>query len=70
VFAIQKKFDVSIKNSTLRVICIGKNRYASLVTWYDPDDENKHIPGQQFMVNLATKAVTKSNGKFDWRGAF
>lgn len=70
VVAIQKKFDVSIKNSTLRVICIGKNRYASLVTWYDPDDENKHIPGQQFMVNLATKAVTKSNGKFDWRGAF
>jgi hypothetical protein len=70
VVSIQKKFNVSIKNSTIRVICIEKNRYATLVTWYDPNDENKQIPGQQLMVNLATKVVKKSNGKFDWRGAF
>jgi hypothetical protein len=70
VVAIQKKFDMSIKNSTIRVICIEKNRYAALVTWYDPDDENKHIPGRQFAVNLVTKSVTKSDGKFDWNEAY
>lgn len=67
---IQKEFNMSIKNSYTRVICIGKNRYAVLVTWYDPNNENKQIPGQQLMVNLATKAVTKSNEKFDWRRVY
>jgi hypothetical protein len=47
---------------------IDKNRYAVLVTWYDPND--KHIPGQQLMVNLVTKAVSKSNEKFDWRRVY
>jgi hypothetical protein len=70
VIKIQKEFSLSIKNSNTRVICFGKNRYAVLVTWYDPNNENKQIPGQQFMVNLATKAVTKSNGKFDWRRVY
>lgn len=70
VIKIQKEFNVSIKNSNTLVICTGKNQYAVLGTWYDPSDENKKIPGQQLMVNLATKAVTKSNGKFDWRSAF
>ncbi|BDB55114.1 hypothetical protein GENT5_14190 [Flavobacterium ammoniigenes] len=70
VVKIQKEFNVSIKNSNTRVICIGKNRYAVLVTWYDPNNENKQIPGQQLIVNLATKAVTKSNEKFDWSAEF
>jgi hypothetical protein len=70
VVSIQKKFDVSIKNSTIRVICIGKNQYVVLVTWYDPDDESKHIPGRQLVVNLVTKTVTKSNRKFDWRPVY
>jgi hypothetical protein len=70
VIKIQKEFNVSIKNSNTRVICTGKNQYAVLVTWYDPNNEDKHIPGQQLMVNLATKAVTKSNEKLDWRRAY
>lgn len=67
VFAIQKKFDVSFKNSNTRVIYIDKNKYAVLVTWYDPDDEIKNIPSCQLVVNLVTKTVMKSNRKFDWR---
>jgi hypothetical protein len=70
VIRIQKEFDVSIKNSNTRVICLGKNRYTVLVTWYDPNNENKRIPGQQFKVNLASKAVTKTNEKFDWSGVY
>jgi hypothetical protein len=65
VLDIHKKFKVSKDNSNTRVMYIDKNRYAVLVTWYDPND--KHIPGQQLMVNLFTKAVSKSNEKFDWR---
>ncbi len=70
VVKIQKDFNVSIKNSNTRVICTEKNQYAVLVTWYDPSDENIQIPGQQLIVNLANKAVTKSNDKFDWRRAY
>ena len=70
VLKIHKEFNVSIKNSNTRVIYIGKNRYAVLVTWYDPNNENKQIPGQQLIVNLATKRVAKSNGKFNWRRAY
>jgi hypothetical protein len=70
VVNIQKKFNVSIINSNTRVICTGKNQYAVLVTWYDTSNENKKIPGQQLMVNLETKAVTKSNEKLDWRRAY
>lgn len=70
VINIQQEFNVSKKNSNTRVICFGKNRYAVLVTWFDPSEENKQIPGQQLIVNLATKAVTVSNGKFDWRRAY
>ncbi len=68
VVEIQKKFNVSKENCNSRVMYIDRNRYVVLVTWYDPND--KHIPGQQFMVNLATKAVTKSNEKFDWRRVY
>jgi hypothetical protein len=67
VVKIQKKFNVSIKNSTIRVICMKKNKYATLVTWYYPNDENKNIPGRQLIVNLANQTVMKSDGKFDWR---
>jgi hypothetical protein len=67
---IQKKFNVSKNNSNTRVIYIRKNQYAVLVTWYDPSDENKQIPGQQLIVNLATKAVVKSNENFDWRRVY
>ena len=70
VLEIQKKFNVSKDNSNTRVMFIGKNRYAVLVTWFDPSEENKQIPGQQLIVNLTTKAVTVSNGKFDWRRAY
>lgn len=70
VVAIQKKFDVSFKNSNTRVIYIDKNRYAALVTWYDSENENKNIPGRQLVVNLVTKTVTKSNRKFDWRPVY
>ena len=70
VVKIQKEFNVSKENSNTRVMYIDKNRYAILVTWFDPNNENKQIPGQQLMVNLATKAVTKSNEKFDWRRAY
>lgn len=70
VVKIQKKFNVSIKNSNTRVICTEKNQYAVLVTWYDPSDENKQIPGQQLIVNLATKKVSKSDKKFDLREGY
>lgn len=70
VVKIQKKFNVSKNNSNTRVIYIRKNQYAVLVTWYDPSDENKQIPGQQLIVNLATKAVVKSNENFDWRRVY
>jgi hypothetical protein len=70
VLEIQKKFNVSKENSNTGVICLGKNQYAVLVTWYDPNNEDKKIPGQQLMVNLATKAVTKSNEKLDWREGY
>jgi hypothetical protein len=70
VIKIQKEFNVSIKNSNTRVMYIDKNRYAVLVTWYDPNNEDKQIPGQQLKVNLATKAVTKTNEKFDWREGY
>jgi hypothetical protein len=70
VVNIQKEFNVSIKNSNTGVICLGKNQYAVLVTWYDPNNEDKQIPGQQLMVNLVTKAVTKTNEKLDWRRAY
>lgn len=70
VVKIQKEFNVSKKNSNTRVICLGKNRYAALVTWYDPNNENKQIPGQQLIANIATKAVTESNEKFDWREGY
>lgn len=70
VVKIQKEFNVSIKNSSTRVICFGKNRYAVLVNWYDPNNENKQIPGQQLKVNLATKAVTKTNQKFDLKEGY
>lgn len=70
VVNIQKEFNVSIKNSNTGVICLGKNQYAVLVTWYDPNNEDKQIPGQQLMVNLATKAVTKTNEKLDWREGY
>jgi hypothetical protein len=70
VLEIQKKFNVSKENSNTRVMYIGKNQYAVLVTWYDPSDENKKIPGQQLMVNLATKVVSKSNEKLDWRRVY
>jgi hypothetical protein len=66
VLEIQKKFNVSKENSNTRVMYIDKNRYAILVTWFDPSDDNISIPGQQLMVNLVTKAVSKSNKKFDW----
>lgn len=70
VVKIQKEFNVSKENSNTRVIYIGKNRYAVLVTWYDPSDYNIQIPGQQLIVNLATKEVSKSDRKFDWRRAY
>lgn len=70
VVKIQKEFNVSKENSNTRVIYIGKNRYAVLVTWYDPSDDNIQIPGQQLIVNLATKEVSKSDRKFDWRRAY
>ena len=67
VLDIHKKFNVSKENSNPRVMYIDKNRYAVLVTWFDPSDDNISIPGQQLIVNLVTKAVSKSNEKFDWR---
>ncbi|BDB53085.1 hypothetical protein [Flavobacterium ammonificans] len=70
VVAIQKKFHVSKENSTTRVMYIDKNRYAILVTWYVPSDDNISIPGQQLIVNLATKQVAKSDRKFNWRRAY
>lgn len=70
VVAIQKKFNVSKENSTTRVMNIDKNRYAILVTYFDPSDENISIPGQQLIVNLAAKEVTKSNEKLDWRRVY
>lgn len=70
VVAIQKKFNVSKENSTTRVMYIDKNRYAILVTWYDPSDDNIQIPGQQLMVNLATKRVAESDRKFNWSRAY
>ena len=70
VVKIQKKFNVSKKNSNTRVIYAGKNQYAVLVTWYDPSDENIQIPGQQLIVNLAKKKVTESDRKFNWRRAY
>jgi hypothetical protein len=70
VIKIQEKFNVSKKNSNTRVICTGKNQYAVLVTWYDPSDENIQIPGQQLIVNMATKKVTKSDRKFNWKEAY
>jgi hypothetical protein len=70
VLEIQKKFNVSKDNSNTRVMYIDKNRYAVLVTWYDPSDDNISIPGQQLMVNLVTKVVSKSNEKFDWRKVY
>ncbi|MBP6756827.1 MAG: hypothetical protein KA210_11825 [Bacteroidia bacterium] len=70
VVTIQKKFNVSKENSTTRVMNIDKNRYAILVTYFDPSDENISIPGQQLIVNLAAKEVTKSNEKLDWRRVY
>jgi hypothetical protein len=70
VVKIQKEFNVSKKNSNTRVICTGKNQYAVLVTWYDPSDENIKIPGQQLIVNLATKKVIESDRKFNWSRAY
>lgn len=70
VVAIQKKFNVSKENSTTRVMNIDKNRYAILVTYFDPSDENISIPGQQLIVNLATKRVAESDRKFNWRSAY
>ena len=70
VVKIQKEFNVSKENSNTRVIYIRKNQYAVLVTWYDPSDENKQIPGQQLIVNLATKKVSKSDKKFDLREGY
>ena len=61
---------MSKNNSNTRVIYIRKNQYAVLVTWYDPSDENKQIPGQQLIVNLDTKEVTESNRKFNWRESY
>ena len=49
---------------------IDKNRYAILVTYFDPSDENISIPGQQLIVNLAAKEVTKSDRKFNWREGY
>ena len=70
VLEIQKKFNVSKDNSNTRVMFFGKNRYAVLVTWYEPSDENIQIPGQQLIVNLTTKKVTKSDRKFNWKEAY
>lgn len=70
VVKIQKEFNVSKNNSNTRVICIEKNQYAVLVTWYDPSDENIQIPGQQLIVDLATKKVFKSHREFNWRRAY
>jgi UTP-glucose-1-phosphate uridylyltransferase len=70
VLDIQKKFNVSKENSSTRVIYIDRYRYAVLVTWFDPSEENKQIPGQQLMINLAIKTVTKSNKKFDWKRVY
>lgn len=70
VVTIQKKFNVSKENSTTRVMNIDKNRYAILVTYFDPSDENISIPGQQLIVNLAAKEVTKSDRKFNWREGY
>lgn len=70
VVKIQKKFNVSKENSTTRVMYIDKNRYAILVTWFDPSDDNIFIPGQQLIVNLATKGVTETDRKYNWRRAY
>jgi hypothetical protein len=70
VLDIHKKFNVSKENSNTRVMYIDKNRYAVLVTWFDPSDYNIHIPGLQLIVDIATKSVTKSNEKFDWRRVY
>lgn len=70
VVKIQKEFNVSKENSNTRVIYIRKNQYAVLVTWYDPSDDNIQIPGQQLIVNLATKEVSKSDKKFDLREGY
>ena len=61
---------MSKENSTTRVMNIDKNRYAILVTYFDPSDENISIPGQQLIVNLAAKEVTKSDRKFNWREGY
>ena len=70
VLEIQKKFNVSKDNSNKRVMYIGKNRYAVLVTWFDPNDDNIQIPGQQLIVNLVAKEVTISDRKFNWREGY
>ncbi len=70
VVKIQKEFNVNKNNSNTRVICTRKNQYAVLVTWYDPNDDNIQIPGQQLIVNFATKEVTKSDRKLNWKEAY
>ncbi len=70
VVKIQKEFNVNKNNSNTRVICTGKNQYAVLVTWCNPSDDNIQIPGQQLIVNIATKKVTESDRKFNWKEAY
>jgi len=70
VVKIQKEFNVSKEYSNTRVICTGKNQYAVLVTWYNPSNDNIQIPGKQLMVNLATKGVTETDRKYNWRRAY
>lgn len=72
VVRIKNEYGKKQEDMNMRILCLDKYKYAVLVTWYVPNEENKHIPSLQLIVNLATKVVRESNNKikYDWRGGY
>lgn len=72
VVRIKKEYKKKPEDVNMSLICLGKYKYAVLVTWDSITDEDNPVPGQIVLVNVATKTVTKSDGRvnYDWRNGF
>lgn len=51
----------------MHILYLDKYKYSVSVTWDSETDLEEQIPGQILLVNVATKTVKISNGKYDWR---
>jgi hypothetical protein len=70
VVRIKNEYGKKQEDMNTRLLYLDKYKYAVLVTWDSETDLDEHIPGQIFLVNVATKTVEKSNGKYDCREGY